>query len=162
MSLHIKERFKESFLPALASRAGVDTLCKNARFRKSVSKQCKCHDTLLFAIWQAGQVSIHLRFLLCKNACWGAPKPAGDFWTPCPEVPLSAAPSLPLLGLILPPSGQVEKVVDVGLDRRRRPLRQGVIVGQPVLLEELERGGHLFQIVDFRPPLNLNSIINSY
>ena len=87
---------------------------------------------------------------------------AGDFWTPCPEVPLSAAPSLPLLGLILPPSGQVEKVVDVGLDRRRRPLRQGVIVGQPVLLEELERGGHLFQIVDFRPPLNLNSIINSY
>lgn len=107
-------------------------------------------------------MSIHLRFLLRKNACWGAPKPAGDFWTPCPEVPLSAAPSLPLLGLILPPSGQVEKVVDVGLDRRRRPLRQGVIVGQPVLLEELERGGHLFQIVDFRPPLNLNSIINSY
>jgi hypothetical protein len=45
MSLHIKERFKESFLPALASRAGVDTLCKNAHFRKSVSKQGKCHDT---------------------------------------------------------------------------------------------------------------------
>ena len=37
--------------------------------------------------------------------------------------------------------------------RCRRPLRQGVIVGQAVLLEKLERGGHLFQIVDFRPPL---------
>ena len=66
-------------------------------------------------------MSIHLRFLLRKNACWGAPKPAGDFWTPCPEVPLSAVPSLPLLGLILPPSGQVEEVVDVGLDRHRLP-----------------------------------------
>ena len=33
----------------------------------------------------------------------------------------------------------------------RRPLRQGVIVGQAVLLEKLEGGGHLFQIIDFRP-----------
>ena len=33
----------------------------------------------------------------------------------------------------------------------RRPLRQSAIVGQAVLLEKLEGGGHLFQIVDFRP-----------
>ena len=72
-------------------------------------------------------MSIHLRFLLCKNACWGAPKPAGDFWTPCPEVPLSAAPSLPLLGLILPPSGQVEEVVDVGLDRHVLVAKRGPV-----------------------------------
>ena len=37
--------------------------------------------------------------------------------------------------------------------RRHGPLRQRVIVGQPMLLKELEGGGHLFQVVDLGPPL---------
>ena len=61
------------------------------------------------------------------------PKPAGSLWTPCPEASLSAAPSLTLLGLTLPPAGQVEEMIDVGLDRHRLP---HFLLRRPVLSVE--------------------------
>jgi len=50
-------------------------------------------------------------------------------------------------GLELP--GQRVKAIH----RRRSLPGQCVIIDQPMLPEELKRGGHLFQIVDFGPPL---------
>ena len=68
-----------------------------------------------------------------KNACWGCtPNPPEASGHGVQRL-LSAAPSLSLLGLILPPVRQAEEVIDVGLDRHRLP---HFLLRRPVLSVE--------------------------
>ena len=46
----------------------------------------------------------------------GVPPNPMDFWPVWPEAPLSAALSLPLLGLIFPPVRQAEQMIHAALD----------------------------------------------
>ena len=56
-----------------------------------------------------------------KNACWGAPQTRCTSGQSVQKSLLSAAPALPLLGLILPPVRQAEQMLHVALDGHQFP-----------------------------------------
>ena len=98
--------------------------------------------------WQAGQVCPHLLFLLGrgprKNACWGAPQTRRTSGQSVQKSLLSAAPALPLLGLV-PPVRMAEQIVDTALDRHGLP---HIHLGFAVLGIE-----GLFLVCQLPPPL---------